>query len=302
MADEDERFDGMLLSIAQQLQTSNIENLLDVFYGFLRRKTDFFSQGKDVAKEKILERFQVQWAKVQKKYEEKQRIEAEENAAREARKKKQDEEPKIMEIEEDDDVPTPKGEEISKPDEDEDEEDESAKGKLKPNAGNGANLENYSWTQTLQDVDVRVPLIKSGKLRSKEVTVDISRQGLKVGIKGKPLVIDGALCKLVQPDECTWLIEDGTTIVLSMLKVNQMEWWNKLIDTDPEINTKKVQPENSRLEDLDGDTRSMVEKMMFDQRQKQMGKPTSDEQKKLDILEKFKAQHPEMDFSNVKMQ
>jgi len=37
----DERFDGMLLNIAQQSQ--GIEPLLDCVFSFLRRKTDFFS-------------------------------------------------------------------------------------------------------------------------------------------------------------------------------------------------------------------------------------------------------------------
>jgi len=163
--------------------------------------------------------------------------------------------------------------------------------------------EPYTWTQTLPDCSVTVPI--PADVRARDLVVEIKKEHLLVKLKRDPKpLIDGKLHKPVKAQECFWNVEEsksGKAIIVDLQKENAMEWWKSIIQGHKEIDTTKIEPENSKLSDLDGDTRTMVEKMMFDQQQKALGRPTSDELQKQETLKKFMSQHPEMDFSNAKM-
>ncbi|GCB17789.1 nuclear movement protein nudC [Aspergillus awamori] len=162
----------------------------------------------------------------------------------------------------------------------------------------------YKWTQTIRDVEVTIPV--ASNIRGRDLDVVLTKTKIRVAIKGQEAFIDGEFPHPVIPDECSWTLEStskppGKEISIHLDKVNKVEWWAHVVTSAPKIDVTKITPENSSLSELDGETRAMVEKMMYDQRQKEMGGLTSDEQKKRDILKKFQEEHPEMDFSNAKI-
>lgn len=357
------QFDAFFMNVASQCSSiaSNehhgvdginaIDIMHEAYFGFLRRKTDFFSSNsvheeeRNRGKTSVLKALEKQREEVEKSKTtlEREKEETQKRQHKEMVKKKEREDEmrgklveeererkervrealmaqkmeeakkKIVELDED-------GNEVMN-DEEEDKEDEQKvarentekvekeeedphalqPGTVHPSPLNGGEAEHYVWSQTLQEVDVRLPVPVG--TRAKDIVCEFTATTFKFGLKSEPALRipeKSKLCESIKPDDSFWTLEDNREVRLTLTKSNQMSWWENVIKGDPRIDTKKVVPENSNLADLDGETRSTVEKMMYDQRQKAAGKPTSDQESKMGLMKKFMESHPEMDFSNCK--
>lgn len=171
--------------------------------------------------------------------------------------------------------------------------------------GNGAVHEHYSWNQTLSEVSVVVPVPKEFiPIKGKDCRVIIQRDHLNIGIAGRNDVLSGPLFAPVRVDECMWNLVDSNTIEVSLTKIDSMRWWKCVVQGEPEIDTTKIEPEPSGLDDVDPAMRSTVEKMMYDQQQQALRQNTSSglvksSEDKQEAIKRFMDAHPELDFSDA---
>lgn len=109
----------------------------------------------------------------------------------------------------------------------------------------------------------------------------------------------GTFPHAIHTDESSWTLETtrtppGKEIAIHLDKINKVNWWAHVVTSAPAIDVSKITPESSKLSDLDGETRKMVEKMMVEQREKEAGAAgvNAEEAKKREILKKFQEEHP----------
>lgn len=302
MATTEQATDQLLLMLTQRC--NGIENLLETFFSFLGRRTDFFNAPGISDPKKHLEYCVSMVSKtcreIGSKTIEAKLKEAEEKQKATEAKKAVRSQTQVIDATSDDpnkviEVPRPKTFDVNDPAE----EDEDSPGDEKEESalpGNGGSTEWYVWTQTLSTVDISASVPEGTK--SRDIKVDITTTKLNVSVKGEQL-FGGELHEPVKGDDCFWTLVDGKTLQITLEKRNGMQWWQCVIKGHASIDVKKIVPENSKLCDLDPETRSTVEKMMYDQRQKAAGLPTSDQAAQFEALEKFKKAHPELDFSKA---
>lgn len=319
---DDERFDGLYLNVAHT--TKGIDPLLDTVFSFLRRKTDFFAgpPGSENGTEAAL-------AKIQEVAQRHADIYRKENGKKKENTEKKKKKPKaapkpsppekseadVIEMGNDGDFDISKSKKTKEPTESEDKQASTSDAKSEDNTGppddeergpaptgNGGTVEGkYTWTQLLSEVNVTIPVPEN--TRGRDLNVVISKKRLRVALRSlsEEPIVDAPLTKAVIVDDSFWTVEDGNRLVINLQKLNQMEWWDCVCEGDPKIKVQDINPESSKLSELDGETRKTVEKMMYDQRQKAMGLPSSEEEQKMAMFDKFKKEHPEMDFSNAKI-
>ncbi|CEL93907.1 unnamed protein product [Vitrella brassicaformis CCMP3155] len=282
----EERFDSFFMKVAEEAR--GIDNLMDYFFSFLERKTDFFTgvQDSKMAEQTVMKAFHKHQKRAIKRREDEKRRHAAEDEERrkklaaqrekdkaeyeklQAERRKQQEDlskrPKIEEITEEEDhqqdhpmkdrQPTTNGAHAAagkdQPSssssasqaangttedkeikdkaeevvigEDDDEADDGAPNPAK--YGNGGKTDRYTWTQTLGTVEVLIPVPPGTK--SSQLSVVMTADRLKVGLKGQTPIVDGKLHQKIKPDDCMWTLVDNKLVQINIDKYDAMRWWS----------------------------------------------------------------------------
>ena len=66
---------------------------------------------------------------------------------------------------------------------------------------------------------VSIPL--KGKFKSRDLAVEFNRKTIKAGVRGQNPILEGDLYNEIKVGECTWFLEEGKTLVLTLEKVCQ---------------------------------------------------------------------------------
>ena len=61
------------------------------------------------------------------------------------------------------------------------------------------------------------------------------------------------------------------------LEKKEERWWDALVEGEDKINVRKIDASRP-MTDLDDEAQTKIEEMMYNERQKRLGKPTSKEQ------------------------
>ena len=239
------RHDDMLFMIAQDL--GSIDRILVEFFGFLKRRTDFFVLANPgdaagfppgAAEQMIFRTYQHYREEYNREHPfvPKPKVEKPKDPPPvESKVEEVTEEEKKTEIVEE------KKEEPAKVE---------PKIKVDPSIStyNGAVTDKYKWSQDLTDITLQLSLPPGTK--SREINVKFETKHIKVVVKGEVL-LDGDLAETIHRENSTWNIDEGTLVII--LEKSKDCVWKSVILGGSEIDPKTVDT-SRRVDEYDDET------------------------------------------------
>lgn len=308
--DLSDRYDHALLGILQHV--GNVQDFLNVYFGFLYRKTDFyrlllspqdrmgFPPG--TAQNMVLQAFKAYERLAMQDHEQRVRDFQEKLKKEEERLAESGDAPGAAE-EVDVEPPTEeaqvKPEEPNVPDAEEkaeasgnDTEDSAAapqvleSSQTDSDSYNGAVRENYTWSQDFADLEIKVPVSKE-VVKGRQVSVDLRSTCIRVAVtdsQGERVLMDGNFTHKINAETSLWSLEPGKCIAISLSKCGEY-WWNAVLEGEEKIDIDKINKERS-MATVDDEEHAVLDRLTFDYHQKLQGKPQSHEMKVHDMLKK----------------
>ncbi|XP_056427233.1 nudC domain-containing protein 3 isoform X2 [Hyla sarda] len=305
-----DRYDHALLGILQHV--GNIQDFLNVYFGFLYRKTDFYrllvspqdrmgfppgtAQNMVLQAFKSYERLAMQdheqrMRDLQEKLKKKEESLAESGDTPGAAEEVVVEAPaeEIPQKPEEHNVPDAQETAVAGADNTEDsvavpQAQESFQ--TESDSYNGAVRDNYIWSQDYADVEIKVPVPKD-VVKGRQVSVDMSSTCIRVAMRdgqGERVLMDGNFTHKINAESSLWSLEPGKCISISLSKCGEV-WWNAVLEGEEKIDIDKINKERS-MATVDDEEHAVLDRLTFDYHQKLQGKPQSHEMKVHDMLKK----------------
>ncbi|RXG69161.1 NudC domain-containing protein 3 [Armadillidium vulgare] len=149
---------------------------------------------------------------------------------------------------------------------------------------NGAKLDKYSWTQSVDDVDLRIPVIqkitKGNQIDKKHLKVEAQL----LDSNENEILIEGDLLHDVRVDDCVWLLCPGQHIAILLEKIEE-KLWDRCLTHETPIDITKIVAERE-YHSLPDEDKIQIEKVIADVQKKERGEPTIAQAKMESILRK----------------
>ncbi|XP_021967000.1 nudC domain-containing protein 3 isoform X1 [Folsomia candida] len=155
----------------------------------------------------------------------------------------------------------------------------------KDDAHNGRVTEKYSWSQTIAEVDVTIPIgqhVRKGK--QMQVMIESGRIFIaETGSIDSPIV-EGNLSFPVKKDDCYWNLLPGECVRIWLQK-SQERWWQALLEGEELLEMSQIEAVRP-MEELDQEEQMKIQELCWNEERKRQGLPTSEDMKMQEILEK----------------